>query len=216
MKEFAIIGLGNFGATVATELTDLHCRVTAIDNDRLRVQSVQDYTHTAIVADATDRSFLENLDVGRFDCVVVSTGEDTHASILITLYLRELKAQSIIVKAKTTDHAKILLKVGATETVIPEKQMASRLSHSLAQSNLVDYLPLTAEYSVAELVPPSKFVSRSLKELDLRTRYHVQLIATKDSHTGEFNFAPAGSYQIKDSDIMVILGKGADIDRLRE
>ncbi|MCP4567796.1 MAG: TrkA family potassium uptake protein, partial [FCB group bacterium] len=150
MKEFAIIGLGNFGATVAEELAGLKCRVTAIDIDKGRVGQVQDLVDLAILSDATERAFLENIEVDKFDCFIISTGVDSHAAILITLYLSELGAKRIIVKANSSDHAKILRKVGASETIIPEEQMAVRLAHSIAQSNLLDYLPLTGDYIVAE------------------------------------------------------------------
>jgi trk system potassium uptake protein TrkA len=162
MKEFAVIGLGNFGATVARELARLKCKVTAIDSNKALVQSLQGSVHMAIVANATEREFLENLEVDKFDAFVVSTGEDTDASILIALYLKELGAQKIIVKAKTEDHAKILLKVGASQAMIPEKQMATRIAHSLSETNLVDYLPLSEEYFVAEVPPPRKFIDKTL------------------------------------------------------
>ncbi len=215
MKEFIVIGLGNFGATVAEELTKLNCRVTAVDIDKARVQSLQDCVHLAILGNATERAFLENLDVEKFDCFIISTGEDSHASILISLYLKELGAKRIIVKANSDDHAKILKKVGASEAIIPEREMAVRLAHSQAESNLIDYLPLTGEYCVAELVTPSRFVGKSLAELKLRTKHEIQLIAVKDGSSGELDFGPGGDFRIEESDILVALGKRADINRLK-
>lgn len=216
MKEFVVIGLGNFGATVARELTRLHCRVTAIDIDENRVQELQDVVHVAAIADATQCKFLENLEVEKFDGFIISTGADSHASILITLHLKDLKAQNVIVKANSADHAKILVKVGADDAIIPEEQMASRLSHSLAQSNLLDYLPLSADHFVAELVPPDSFTGKSLKEIQVRSRFNLQVIATKHAHTGEYTFAPGGEYVVSDNDLLIILGKEEDIDRLRQ
>ena len=215
MKEFAVIGLGNFGATVARELTRMKCRVTAIDVDKGRVQELQGQTHLAIVADASQREFIENLEVDKFDCFVVSTGEDSNASILITLHLKELGAGQIIVKAKSEDHAKILLKVGATQAIIPEKQMAAKIAHSLSQSNMLDYLPLTGQYYVAELVPPAKFVGKTFEELRLRSEYRVSVIAVKDLPGGKFNFAPGGDYRVKGSDLLVVLGERKDIDKIK-
>ena len=216
MKKFVVIGLGNFGATVARELSKLDCKVTAIDADKAKVQSLQDTADLAIIADVTDRSFLENLGVENYDCFIVSTGKDSHASILIALHLKELGAAQIIVKANSDDHAKILYKVGATEALIPEKQMAIRLSHSLGRANLIDQLPLTGEYYVAEVVPPDDFINHRLMELQLRTKYHIQVIALKDSASGEFEFAPGGEHMIKEKDILVVLGKEQDIIKLKE
>jgi trk system potassium uptake protein TrkA len=215
MKEFAVIGLGNFGATVARELARLKCKVTAIDSNKALVQSLQGSVHMAIVANATEREFLENLEVDKFDAFVVSTGEDTDASILIALYLKELGAQKIIVKAKTEDHAKILLKVGASQAMIPEKQMATRIAHSLSETNLVDYLPLSEEYFVAEVPPPRKFIDKTLIDLKIRSKYHIQVIAVKNVQTGALKFVPGADYQIQSSDILVVLGRGEDIEKLK-
>ncbi len=215
-KEFAVIGLGNFGSAVARELSGLKCRVTAIDIDKTRIQELQDKIHLVILGNAAERAFLEQLEVEKFDCFIVSTGTDSHAAILISLYLKELGARKIIVKANSEDHAKILRKVGATETIIPEKQMAIRLSHSLAASNLVDYLPLTGEFCVAEINPPPKFVGKTLQELKLRKKHNIQLIAIKSGPDKEFNFGPGGDYRIKEADILVALGKREDIDKIQE
>jgi len=216
MKEFAVIGLGNFGATVARELSTLKCKVTAIDMDSARVEELQDEVHTAIVANASERKFLDNLEVEKFDCFVVSTGVDSHASILIALHLRELNAKQVIVKANSDDHAKILRKVGADEAIIPEEQMAVRLSHSLAQSNLIDYLPLASDHYVAELVPPESFLGKSLSELQLRVQYNIQVIAVKNKFSGDYNLVLNGDFKISDSDVLVVLGKGKDIEKIKQ
>jgi len=216
MKNFGIIGLGNFGSTVVNELSDLNCNVTAIDNDKARVQSAKDFADTAIVADATNKSILENIGVGQFDCFIVSTGKDSHASILIALHLSELGAKEIIIKANSEDHAKILKKVGATQVVIPEQQMATHLAQNLAKPNMLDFLPLTDEYFVAEVAAPDHFVGKKLAELQLRNKFNVQVMAVKKPKTNEFNFVPGGESVIRDSDIMVVLGKEEDINKIRE
>ncbi|MDH4156940.1 MAG: TrkA family potassium uptake protein, partial [candidate division Zixibacteria bacterium] len=197
-------------------LTRLKCKVTAIDTDKTRVQSLQDYSQiVAILADATDRKFLENLNPGQFDCVIISTGEDTNAAILITLYANELGARRIIVKAKSDDHARILSRVGATETVIPEEQMATKLSRSLAQPNLIDFLPLANQYVVAEIEPPAHFIGKTLQELRLRSEYHVQVIAVRKRPTEEFIFVLSGEYTIEDVDVLVLVGKEEHVRALR-
>lgn len=215
MKEFVVIGLGNFGATVAKELARLECKVTAIDADKDRVQKIQDEVDQAIVANATEREFLERLEVDKYASFIVSTGEDTHASILIALHLKELGAEKIIVKAKSGNHAKILLKVGATRAVIPEKQMASKIAHSMAESNLIDYLPMTDEYYIAEIPPPKRFIDKSLVDLKVRTKYGIQVIAVKNIQSGAFEFVPEPDYKIKSSDSLVVLGRSEDIEKLK-
>jgi trk system potassium uptake protein TrkA len=215
MSEFAVIGLGNFGAMVVRKLFEHGVKVTAIDNNKVRIQDLQDHCHQAIYADATDRRFLENLEVDKFDTFIVSTGDNEHASILITLHLKEMGAKRIVVKANSVDHSKIILAVGADEAIIPEEEAAIKLAKSLAQPNLLDFLPLTEEYSIAELAPPADFQGSTLVELDLRAKYHIEVIAIKDVLTGEFKFIPGGSFKIKDTDILVVLGKQEDIERIR-
>jgi trk system potassium uptake protein TrkA len=215
MNEFAVIGLGNFGAMVVRKLYEHGSKVTAIDSDKIRVQDMQDQCHQAIFADATDRKFLANLEVDKFDVFVVSTGDNEHASILITLHLNEMGAKRIIVKANSVDHSKILLAVGADEAIIPEEEIAMKLAKSLALPNLLDFLPLSEEYSIAEVAPPTNFQGKSLIELNLRNKYHLEVIAIKDVLTGQFRFIPGGDFRIKDTDILIVLGKQQDIEKIR-
>jgi trk system potassium uptake protein TrkA len=215
MKEFCVIGLGNFGAMVARQLTEMGSRVTAIDNDKSKVQIAQEFVNLAILGDATDRKFLENLEVKNFDSFVVSTGEDSHASILISMFLKELGAKKVTVKANSTDHARILKKVGADETVIPEEELAVKVAHALARPNVVDFLPLSEEYSIAEVVVPESFVGKNLMKLKLRQRHHIDVIAIKDDSSGAFQFIPEAQYEIRPSDILVVLGKQVDIEKLK-
>jgi trk system potassium uptake protein TrkA len=215
VREFAIIGLGNFGATVAAELKALKCKVTGIDRDKAIVQEHRESLNTAVLADATDRRFLENLEVDKFECIVVSTGEDTDASILITLHLKELNAAKIIVKAKSADQARILQKVGADQALIPEQQMAQRVARSLASPNLIEFLPMTEEYSIAELEPPENFIGKSLAELEIRSKFHMQVIALRDKDSGNIHFAPGGNYRIRPNDVLLVLGRNEDIDEFK-
>lgn len=215
MKEFAIIGLGNFGATVAKTLSQYDCNVTAIDADKNKVHALQKLVRQAIVADATELEFLQNLEVNKFDGVVVSTGENTDIAVLIVLHLKELGAKKIIVKAKSDDHAKILLKVGASQAIIPEQQVATRVAHSLAEANVVDYLPLTGGNIVAEVPPPDQVVNKTLAELQFRKKYNIQVIAVKNIATGLLEFGPSGNHRVTLSDRLVVLGKREDIESLK-
>lgn len=215
-KHFAVMGMGNFGSVVVSELLRLNCRVTAVDRDRSKLESIErDSRLDAVIGDATDRSLLESLDVGQFDAVIVSTGENSHASILTAMHLHELGARRIVVKANSDDHAKILALVGASNTVIPEKEMAAKLAHSFAQPNLIDYLPLSGEYIVAEIESPPQLYDQSLKELNLRSKFNVQVLAIKDSDDS-IVFAPGGDVQIRKGQRLVVLGREEDINKLRE
>lgn len=217
MKKFLVIGLGNFGSTVALELVKLKNRITAIDLEEEKVGDLKEQIPlVALIGDATDRKTLEQIEVSQFDGVVVSTGKDSHASILIAMYLHELDAKRILVKANSVDHSKILKKVGATDVIIPEKEMATKLAHSLASPNLIDYLPLSDEYQLAEIEAPKKFHNQQLIELQLRSKYNIQVIAAKDTQTDKVLMIMDGTFVIKPNHLLFVLGKENDINNLRE
>lgn len=216
-KKIAVIGLGNFGSVVVVELLEIGAQVVAVDSDRAKLDALPRHASLeAILGDATDRELLASLEVSHFDSLVVSTGRDSHASILIALYLKELGAETIIVKATSRDHAKILLKVGATETIIPEREMAAKVAKSIAQPNLLDYLQLTDDFIVAEIEPPESFRGKSLAEIDLRKKYDVQAIAIRQGEHGRIDFVPGGLYKIGHDDILVVVGRNTSIEKLRQ
>ncbi|RLA99564.1 MAG: TrkA family potassium uptake protein, partial [Deltaproteobacteria bacterium] len=152
--KFGVIGLGNFGSTVAKALFEAGHDVVVLDRDRDRVQAMQRYATQAVIADATQKEILEELALDKMDAVIVSLGKDLSASVLVTLYLRDLKVKKIVVKIASEDHGRVLDRVGATEIIFPEKDMALRLAQSLISPNILDYLPLSPEYSLLELAPP--------------------------------------------------------------
>ena len=216
MKQFLIIGLGNFGMGVAKTLYKEGHTITAMDKTKARVQLIQNNVNEAMLADATDMMVLKQLDIENFTAAVVSTGIDQHASILITLHLKELKCREIIVKAEDSDHGQILLAVGADRVVFPEEEMAKKLAHSLSRPNLLDFIPLGEDISVAELAPPTHFHGKTIASLKLRQKYRVELIAIKDVLEASFKFIPPPDTIFKDTDIMVVIGRLADIESIKE
>jgi trk system potassium uptake protein TrkA len=216
LKHFLIIGLGNFGMGVAKTLFSEGHNITAIDKSKSRVQAIQSFSNQALLADATDMQVLNQLDIRSFDSAVVSTGIDQHASILIALHIKELKCREIIVKAEDPDHGRILLAVGADRVVFPEEEMAKKLARSLSRPNLLDFIPLGEDYSVAEIAPPMHFHGKTIASLQLRQKYHIELIAIKDVLEANFKFIPPPDTVFKDTDVMVVIGKFADIEKIRE
>jgi trk system potassium uptake protein len=216
VKHFLVIGLGNFGIGVVKTLFAEGHNLTAIDKTRSRVQAIQSFSNQALLADATDIQVLTQLDIENFDATVVSTGVDQHASILIALHLKELKCREIIVKAEDPDHGRILLAVGADRVVFPEEEMAKKLARSLSRPNLLDFIPLGEDYTVAEIAPPMHFHGKTIASLKLRQKYHVELIAIKDVLQDNFKFVPPPETVFKDTDILVVIGKFEDIERIRE
>jgi len=213
--KFAVIGLGNFGATLVRALAEDGHEVIAIDRESERVQAVQRYAVQAIIADATQREVLEELGLDRMDAVVVSLGRDLGASVLVTLYLRDLKTKRIVVKIASQDHGRVLERVGATDIVFPERDMALRLAQALTAPNILDFLPLSPEYSIIELAPPKEFIGKSLGQLHLRGRFGISVLAVKQLIPEKLIVNPGADFVIKDSDILYVLGRQEDVEKLK-
>ncbi|OHB25336.1 MAG: potassium transporter TrkA [Desulfuromonadaceae bacterium GWC2_58_13] len=212
-QRFCVIGLGNFGFHVARTLFNNGHEVVAIDLDQEKIQRVQDHASYSVIGDAASKEFLNGQGVGEMDAVIVSTGERSHLATLITLYLKELKVPRILVKAISEDHGRILEKVGATEVIFPEKDMAIKIARGLASPNILEFIPLAEEYSITEAGPPKHFLGKSLIELDLRKKHQVTLIGIKDVLTDQFTPVPPPTHVIKDSDLLIFIGKSIDIEK---
>ncbi len=210
MGRYAVIGLGKFGATVVRSLHERGHEVIAIDRDRNRVQEVRDTSTQAIEANCTDQDTLRALGLQDADAVVVSLGEQMDASILVTLYLKELGLREIVVKAVSEDHGKILHLIGATEIVHPERDTARRVARGLGLRSIVEYLPLAADSSLVEVQVPAEFLGRTLAELEIRKRYQVLVVAIKRGDG--LVIATGGDERLLRGDILVLVGKDSDLD----
>lgn len=216
MRHFAVIGLGNFGMSLATELSRLGQRVTAVDSDPDKAREAQAYVDQAMVADATEQGSLEAMGIADADVAAVSLGGRMDAATLVVLHLSRLGVHQIVAKALNEDHAEILSRVGATRVVFPEKEMAQRVAQRLSSQSVLDYLSLSADFSVIELAPNKALVGKSLMQLDLGRRYGVQVLAVKEIVPERVVIAPSAAQVIKDSDILVVMGSEAALSRLRE
>jgi trk system potassium uptake protein TrkA len=216
MKQFVIIGLGNFGYYLAKQLYDKGHDVLAIDKNNHRVQQIKDNVTQAVVADATDPKTIESILIKKMDAAVVCIGSDLSASILVTLNLKDIGIKRVFAKSVTESHGRILHKVGALEVFFPEKDEAISLAERLHNPNILDYLPFLEGYTIIELVPPKGFVGKSLKELNLINRYGVQVLAIKSIIPNQLNMIPTGEYVLKEGDMMILLGPNEKLDLLRE
>ena len=215
MKRFAVIGLGNFGFHAVKALYEDGNEVVAIDLDKNRVQAIDPYSTEAVVLNATDKESLKSLGLENMDGVIVSTGTKISTSILICLYLHEIGVAKILAKALDEDHAKILKRVGATEIIHPERDMAVRISRGLSRPNVLDFIPLAEDFDLVQVGPPKEFIGKSLRELNLRARYNVHIIAIKELVPENFMLVPPANFVIKDSDILIMLGKTEDIRQIK-
>jgi trk system potassium uptake protein TrkA len=214
--KFAIIGLGSFGSNVAKTLYEKKHEVLAIDTDKEKIEELKKMVTHAVHMDAAVKENLRALDIQEMDVVVVSLGPKMADSILAVLYLHELGTQRIVAKALTEDHGKILDAVGATEVIYPEKDMAIKTALRLSNPNILEYLPLLSGIDIQEIAPPEKFVGKSLRELDLRNRFGVQVIAIKEIIAEKTTYVPDADFVIKDSDILILMGDQKQLDKINK
>ncbi len=214
MPRVVVIGLGIFGYNVVKNLFEGGMDVIAIDKNKDAVQKVRDYSSRAIVADGIDKSVMDSIGIGADDVVILSFGEDLAASTLATLHLKQLGVRNIIVKAPNEEHKLVLEKVGATEVIIPEKEMANKLARGFISPNLIDYIPLSDDYMICETAPPKQFIGKSLRDVHMRSKHHVDVISIRDTLTDNVHMVQP-DYLMKDSDILVVIGKSDDIDKLK-
>ncbi len=215
MRRFAVIGIGKFGFHVTKTLFEDGNEVVAIDQDRNRIQGIEPFCTETIVLDAQDKEHLKALGLEDLDAVVVSTGVNIKISILITSYLKEIGIKRILAKAVDEDHGNILKKIGATEIIYPEKDMAIKVARGLSTPHILDFLPLTEDYNLIQIAPPRAFIGKSLRTLDLRARYNIYVIAVKEIVPDNFVLLPPADFIIKDSDILIMLGRSEDIKRIK-
>jgi len=221
VKQFAVLGLGQFGWAVTEELLREGCEVLVIDSDSDRISEIKSRVTTAVVAEATDRNTMLNFLREEIDCVVISLGPQIEASVLATFYAKEAGVQQIIVKANSRDHAQILELVGATQVVTPSESQARRVVTSLVRPNVVDYLPLADGFSVSEIRAPKAFVNSTLRQLDLRKKMRLDVIAIRHGanapdESGELEVIPSPDRLIQDRDALLIIGRDTDIAKIKE
>lgn len=211
-ENYAVIGLGQFGQSICESLVEAKQEVLAIDLDE---DIVNDYTNLvtrAVIADAQDEEAMKELEIGSFDHVFVAIGSNIQASIMATLLAKELGAKDVICKAENASHARVLEKIGADQIVQPERDMARRIVFHQLQPNIVNYLVLNDQVTLAEVkVDSPDFVGKTIDELNLRNRYHVNVIAI--TRNGKVDTAPAPTETLQENDLVAVVGDTNDVEQ---
>ena len=214
MKSFAVIGLGLFGSSVARQLCALGAEVLAIDTNYELVQQLSGDVTTAAVADARDAEVLRALGVQDCDSAVVAIGDDLAGSILATMNLKDLGIRQIVCKAHDETHRKVLEKLGADKVVIPEKEVADKLARSLTSHNVLDFIELSSDYGIVEITVRKDWVGKSLKELDVRAKLGVNIIAVERNE--KVTVSPRAEFELAKNDILVVLGDYDSLTMMQE
>ncbi|MBG0789099.1 MAG: TrkA family potassium uptake protein [Desulfovibrionaceae bacterium] len=213
-KEVGVIGLGKFGFSLATALTDLGIKVVGVDINPEFVRRAQDTLAQTFEADATDEKALSQIGFQDLERVIVSTGDSMEASILVVLNLQSVGVKNIWVKAVSEAHERVLYKLGVPFVVFPEAFVAFQLAHRLAAPGLHEYFGLGKDVATREIVV-DKWAGKTLRDLKLTSTYQVQVIAFRQSGESEFRFVPEADRKLVDGDVLVLLGKTENIIRVQ-
>ncbi len=213
-QEFAVIGLGRFGLSLATTLVERGYYVLGIDRERDIIQHAADVITQVVALDATDENALRAVDIGSFDTVIVAIGENFECNIMATVASKSLGVRRVVCKARTERQRDILLRVGADHVVLPEHEAGQRLAYVLTGPNFLDQIELEPGISITEIRVPKTMIGETLLESDLRRRYGVTLLVVKRGKT--LVVLPATDYVFQEDDLLVVIGTNEDIGRLSE
>lgn len=211
-KQFAVLGVGSFGESVAVELQNLGCEVIAVDNDMERIEEIADSVSYAMRADFGEPEVIRSLGARNLDGVIVAVAENMESSIMATLVSKEIGVPYVMAKAKTDLHATVLRKIGADAVIFPEVDMGKRIAKTLASANFADWLSLSPDYSIVEIKIPEKWVGKSLIELDVRRVHAVNVVAIKTGDDVEVNPDPAR--KLEEGMIMVLVGANEALEKI--
>ncbi len=214
MKQFAVIGCGRFGQSVAKTLFSLGNDVMVIDIDEEKIQEISDSVTHAVQADVMEEFTLKELGISNFDVVIVSMGSNLEASIMATLMAKELGVKRVIAKAQSEIHGKVLSKIGADKVIFPERDMGVRVAHNLVSTNILDFIELSPDYSIAEIACLKEWEDKTLRELRLPTKYGINVMAIKRDKN--INVSPYADDMIKNGDIIVVIGSTQNIRRVEK
>lgn len=215
MKQFAVIGIGNFGYYLAKALYKKGHDVMAVDIDPKIIQKIKNDVSQAVVADATDLEAMQELNLSEFDTVILSTGSVLSSSILAALNLVELGITRVHAKALSQAHGKILEKIGLPDIFFPEKDMALSMAERLNAPDMLDYLPFMEGYSIIGIYPPKRFMGKRLMDLDLINKYGVQVIAVSSENNEKHAMIPTGNFVVNAKEKLILMGPNKALDKLR-
>ena len=212
-KQYIVVGLGRFGRAIAETLCQDGAEVLGVDRRMDLVEQMRDELTQTIQMDAMDRDALETLGIKDFDIVFVTMGSDIRASGTIVLLLKELGAKRVIAKAHDEFHGRMLEKLGADQVLFPERDMGRRVAHSLVSGNVVEYMELSTQYSMAEIRPKPEWVGKTLKELAMRSNMDINVVAIRNGDS--VNAMPQPETKISEGDLMLVVISEAALKQMR-
>ncbi|CAM3426730.1 potassium channel family protein [Marinicrinis lubricantis] len=213
-SQFAVIGLGRFGSSLAKELIAQGYEVMGIDKNEEIADDMSDELTFTAAADTTDEEVLKELGIRNSDCVIIAIGNDIQASIMTAILLKDFGVKKVVAKALSELHGRVLEKIGVDRVIYPERDMAIRLAHQLVQPNILDFIELSNKYTIAELSAPQKISGKTLGKLDTRAKYGCSVVALHKQE--EILIAPSANDVVDKDDIMVLIGTKQQIERFED
>ena len=209
MKQFLIIGCGRFGESIATTLYSLGHEVLVVDKDEEKVSNISQMVTHAVI---TNEGVLKDLCVKNFDVCVVAISSNYEASIIATVEAKELGVKKVVAKAKDELHSNVLKKIGADKVIIPERDMGIRVAHNLISSNILEYIELSEDFSMVEINLPNDWEGKSLRGINLRGKYGLNVVAIKNGIDITVN--PNPDQLLKRDDVLLVVGNTKEITNL--
>ncbi len=213
-KNYVVFGLGKFGRSVAETFAENGKEVLAIDMDDEIVQDVSDTVTHAVQADVTDEDALRALGIGNFEVAVVAISNNLQASIMATILAKEMGVNYVVAKAQNPVHKRVLEKVGADRIVFPEREIGIRIANNLISSNFVDFIEVSEDYAMVEIGALIEWVGKTLKELNMRVNYGINVMAVK--RNDNMSIMPGPDLVIEQTDVLVVIGSNSDLRKIKE
>jgi len=205
LAQYAVIGIGKFGESVARSLSTMGHEVLVIDKSEELIQDVADHVTEAIKADAKNEEVLRSVDIAGYDAVIVGMAQNIEANILVAMLLKDLGVKFIVAKAQNKLHGEVLEKIGVDKVIYPEWDMGSRVARSITSSrNILDYIELSPHHSIIEFTALKDYIGKSLAELDLRAKKNISVLAVKKGD--RVVVGPGGDVLIEEDDVLVAIG----------
>ena len=212
MKSILIIGMGRFGHHLTINFSRLGNEVMIVDEKEEELEDLLPYVTSAKIGDCTNEAVLQSLGIGNFDICFVCIGTNFQSSLEITSMVKEMGAKYVVSKANRDIPAKFLLRNGADEVIYPDRDIAEKLAVRFSANNLFDYIELTDEFSIYEIPPLEHWAGRTIKECNIRAKYHINIVATKAG--SKVKPMPGPEHEIKKDEHLMVIGRKSDIDKI--
>ena len=211
MKNILLIGLGRFGRHIALQLNKLGHQVMAVDSNEERVNEILPIVTNAQIGDSTNTGFLKSLGIGNFDVCIVTIGGNFQNSLETTSLLKELGAKLVVSRAERDVQEKFLLRNGADEVVYPEKQVANWAAIRYTADHIRDYIEVDDAHAIFEVEVPEEWIGKTVGELDIRRKYSINIMATKEN--GKINMAVSPETVLTDNITLLVLGAYKELQK---